>query len=247
MIERQVTIFKLHNRGDMLPPGDVHQIRRVLSQGGLCVLPSDTCYALAGNPLRKGVASLVDAVLERQQQKISLAFASQVMVERYVDLGTPEYRILDAAHRNTPLTLIAPVSASMDPTMRNALPASLFTKNELGVRLPHSWVERQVSAEMDGPITTAAIYYSDGSRVIDCDDAILIVLGGLMKLRREDVPVIAISHPTIHSNDVSSVVGFSRDSTGKKAMIVFREGAVERKRIIEIAGHLTARDVEEWT
>lgn len=30
-------------------------------------------------------------------------------------------------------------------------------------------------------------------------------------------------------------------------LIVYREGAVERKRIVELAGRMTPRDFEDWT
>jgi len=100
---------------------------------------------------------------------------------------------------------------------------------------------------MDEPITSTAIYYEDGSRVLSMDDAIAIVVTGLMRLQREGTPLVAIRHPTIKSNNVSTVAGFSRDDEGRKALIVFREGAVERKRVVEIAGRITSRDVEDWT
>lgn len=247
MTQHQVTIYTLESRGDMLPPGEIHQVRRTLGLGGLCLVPSDTCYAVAGNPLRRGVADLIDAVLDRHGQKISLSFASQIMIERFVELGYKEHRILDAADHNTPLTLVAPIRASLDPVVQEALPRSLFTKGELGVRLPHSWIERQLSAELDSPITSTAIYYADGSRVLNFDDAVTIVLAGLMRIHRENTPVIAIRHPTITSHDVSSVVGYKRDPSGQQGLIIFREGAVERKRIVDIAGAISPRDVEEWT
>jgi tRNA A37 threonylcarbamoyladenosine synthetase subunit TsaC/SUA5/YrdC len=247
MTEHLVNILNVAHRGDVLPPGEVHQVRRALGLGGLCLLPSDTCYALAGNPLRRGVPSLVDAVLDRGEQKIPLSFASQAMIERYVDLGYREYRILDAADKNTPLTLVAPISDALAPNVREMLPKSLFTNAELGVRLPHSWIERQISAEMDGPITTAAIYYSDGTRIVNFDDAIEITIAGLLRIGRPDVPLIAIRHPPFRSRDVSSVVGFVPDPSGQKSLVIYRQGAVERKKIIEIAGRWTPRDVEEWT
>ncbi|WP_030528560.1 Sua5/YciO/YrdC/YwlC family protein [Phycicoccus jejuensis] len=246
-MQRNLTIFKLKSRGDMLPPGDVHQVRRTLREGGLCIVPSDTCYALAGKPTRDGVPALINAILDRHEEKISLSFASQLMIERYVDLSFREHRILDAADKDTPLTLVAPISQQLSPHVQDALPSALYTRGELGVRLPHSWIERQLSAEMDEPITSTAIYYDDGSRVVSIDDAIAIVVAGLMRLQREETPLIAIQHPTIKATDVSTVAGFSRDDEGRKALIVFREGAVERKRVIDIAGRISSRDVEEWT
>ena len=247
MAERNVPVFRLRNRGDLLPPGEIYQIRRTLNHGGLCLLPSDTCYALAANPMRKGVAELIDLVLDRNKQKIALSFASQIMVERYVDLGVQEYRLLDAADRNMPLTVVAPISRRLAPNVQASLPEALFTKGELGIRLPASWVERQISSEMDGPITTAAIYYEDGSSVRNFEDAIAVVLTGLTRAQRDDVPLVAVRHPTIKARDVSSVVGFPDDPDGKRLMIVYREGAVERKRLVELAGRITPRDIEDWT
>jgi len=247
LMERLVTIFNLAARGDMLPPGEIHQIRRALTAGGLCILPSDTCYALAGNPLIAGVPALVNSVLDRHEEKISLSFGSQPMVERYVDLGYREHRLLDAADKSTPITLVAAVSTDLPDQVRRALPAALYTTGELGIRLSQSWIERQVSSELDVPVTSAAIYYADGQPVRSFDDAITIVISGLLRAQNDETPLVAVRHPPVNSKGVSSVVGYKRDEDGRNVLVVFREGAVESRRVIEIAGKLSARDVEDWT
>lgn len=244
----RVPIFKLESVGQVLPPGDVHQIRRVLDGGGMCLLPSDTCYAIAVQPLRRGTTQLLDRVLARGHAKISLSFASQLMVERFVDLGVEEYRILDASDRSTPITVVAPISEDLDPQVRRALPAALFTDDRLGVRLPTSWVERQISAEIDGPVTSAAIYYPNGDPVRDFDDALEITTSGMDAHGIPFSRLVAVRHPTIRSQDVSSVVRFDGGvGENRRGLRVLREAAVGAKQLSEIAGRISFRDVEEWT
>ncbi len=244
---QRVPIFRLSSVGEVLPTGDVHQIRRVLRAGGLCLLPSDTAYALAVQPLVRGSTALLDAVLARKGAKISLSFASQVMVERFVDLGFEERRLLDSAGRTKPITVVAPLAPTLDQQVRDALPAALFTRDALAVRLPHSWIERQVSAEIDGPITSAAIYYENGSPVRNFDDALGIVKAGIESLDLPLSNLTAIRHPTIRSIDLSSVVEFRSRSDGRREMNVLREGAVSAKDLAALAGTPTPRDYDEWT
>ncbi|TKJ33489.1 hypothetical protein A6V29_15980 [Blastococcus sp. CCUG 61487] len=100
---------------------------------------------------------------------------------------------------------------------------------------------------MDAPITTAAIYYDDRTPVKNFSDALAVVLAGLSRLDKAETPLVGIRHPTIKAKDVSSVAGFPLNEEGRKMLMVYREGAVEHKRIVDIAGRLTPRDVEEWT
>ena len=136
-----VNVYTLNGPDDILTAGEVHQIRTTLNSGGICIVPSDTCYAVAVKPLRAGATELVDRVLDRNHTKISLSFGSQAMLERFVDLGIPEYRILDSLKRSQPVTIVAPISETLSPETRASLPRAVFSENgSLGVRRWCQWV-----------------------------------------------------------------------------------------------------------
>lgn len=243
-----VDVYTLNGPDDILTAGEIHQIRTTLNSGGICIVPSDTCYAVAVRPLRAGATELVDRVLDRNHTKISLNFGSQPMLERFVDLGIPEYRILDSLKRSQPVTIVAPISEALSPETKASLPRAVFSENgSLGVRLSGSIVERFLSNELDTPLTTAAINHPDGSPVRDFHDAVDIVSASLVRNSSQKYfSVAAIRHPSIPMRALSTVVGISRslDGTG---VIIYRQGDVNRRVLENLAGTMTLRDASEWT
>lgn len=240
-------VFQVTGFNEALSTADTHAITRVLRMGGLCVIPSDTCYAIAADPLRKGLPEVINTVLQRHNTAISLSFGSQRMLERYVRLGYADLRVLDASSRQEPLTLVAPVRPDAHELLRTSLPAALGgDPGHLGVRLSFSMVERQIASEYDKPLTTAAIYYDDGSPMRDFSDALDYVVTRLDQTG-QTAALAAVRHPTVKSGGVSTVVGFKKPSADGQGMTVYREGATSTKRLQNIAGRVTPRDVEDWT
>lgn len=248
MKEVKVDVYTLDGPDDILTAGEVHKIRTTLNRGGICIVPSDTCYAVAVKPLRAGATELVDRVLDRNHTKISLSFGSQAMIERFVDLGIREYRILDSLKRSQPVTIVAPISETLSPETRASLPRAVFSENgSLGVRLSGSIFERFLSNELDTPLTTAAINYPDGNPVRDFHDAVEIVSGSLVRnSSQKQFSIAAIRHPSVPMRALSTVVGISHslDATG---VIIYRQGDVNRRLLENLAGTMTFRDVSEWT
>ena len=243
-----VDVYTLNGPDDILTAGEIHQIRTTLNSGGICIVPSDTCYAVAVRPLRAGATELVDRVLDRNHTKISLSFGSQPMLERFVDLGIPEYRILDSLKRSQPVTIVAPISEALSPETKASLPRAVFIENgSFVIRLSGSIVERFLSNELHTPLTTAAINHPDGSPVRDFHDAVDIVSASLVRNSSQKYfSVAAIRHPSIPMRALSTVVGISRslDGTG---VIIYRQGDVNRRVLENLAGTMTLRDASEWT
>lgn len=243
-----VDVYTLNGPDDILTAGEFHQIRVALNSGGICIVPSDTCYAVAVKPLRAGATELVDKILNRNQTKISLSFGSQAMLERFVDLGIPEYRILDNVNRSQPVTIVAPISEALSPETKASLPRAVFSENgSLGARLSGSIVERFLSNELDTPLTTVAINYPDGTPVRDFHDAVDIISASLIgSSSQTHFVVTAIRHPSVPMRALSTVVGISR-SPDVSGVIIYRQGDVNRRTLESLAGTITLRDVSEWT
>lgn len=225
----------------------MHATVSLIKRGGICILPSDTCYAVAVDPMRRGVTTIVDKLLGRHHAPISVSFGSQRMMERFVHLGFRELRILDDSTPSQAVTLVAPIREETDGgRMAKALSESLFgTPGFLGARLPFSFVERQLSTELDKPITTIALYYPDGSPVKCFDDAIDIVVDAAEQ-RGIEINIIALRHPVIRSSGVSTVFGFA-EMDGCSVMVIYREGEASANRLKKVAEIVTPRDVEDWT
>ena len=65
----------------------IDKIVEVLRQGGVCILPSDTCYMLAVDAINQGA---VDKLLKLKTsmigRPISVVVANEQMLEEYVEI-----------------------------------------------------------------------------------------------------------------------------------------------------------------
>lgn len=246
MDQKVERIYRLTARGELLGTAAVHEIRRLLNAGGLCIIPSDTCYALAGIPFVRGVVDLIDAILARGTKEMPLTFGSLVQAERFVEFNHRHYRLMDNNTGDRPLTVVAPISTGQSELIRKRLPEVIHTDGTIGVRLPHSWVERQLSSELDQPTTTAAITYPDGQGVRNLADAISVVEKGL-EVYPHRVSFVAVEHPPIKAKHLSSVVEIADPNEHPDGVIVHREADVDRKTVIQWVGRISSRDIEDWT
>lgn len=228
------------SRGGELTLGEMHEVRGALNKGGLAIVPSDTCYALAGIPFVRGVPGLIDSVLCRGFEKISLGFGSLAMAERFTTFGWMEYRLADEFLPG-PLTIVAPIRP--DVPNRAVVAELLHTSGTVGVRVTQSRVERQISNELQAPLTTSAIMRS-GLSVKHYEDAVETVQRGLDGVDLSDrVPLVAIRHPDVREGDRSTVV----ERSGPRCLVVHRDGAVDERKLRRVVRSYTPRDVEDWT
>jgi tRNA A37 threonylcarbamoyladenosine synthetase subunit TsaC/SUA5/YrdC len=230
--------------------GDVYELRSILRNGGLCVLPSDTCYALAGLPFVRGIGDDIDRLLERNGEKISLAFGSLTLAERYVEVDWADYRIIDEFMPG-PLTLVEPMRCGLDGMQRDLMSRVLRTAGTIGVRISDSIVERQLSTELDRPVTSVAIYYQKQVPVKNYVDAVDIVREAM---QRHDVRrrLAAVRYRKVRDGEVSTVIERRRTTVAnedprEEPYVVHREGELDPIRLIAAAKRWTFRDVEDWT
>lgn len=169
------------------------------------------------------------------------------MAERYVQFSAIHYRILDQMSPNDPITVVAPMKADLDPHIIEAYSRALRSDRTMSVRLPRSWIERQISGELDRPITTAAILGEDRKGTKNFDEAFDIVVGGMVRTGIER-RLCAIKHPTIRAGALSTVIGVgARNDRGASGIVIHREGDTSLRKITQVVGRLTPRDFEDWT
>lgn len=232
--------FQLTRNG-CLHLGEAHKLRDHLVRGFLCVTPSDTCYALAGLPFRKGVSSKILRLLDRPTAQVPLTFGTLAMAERFAEFHRDHYALLDQFAPG-PITVVAPLKHELD---REHISSALNTDGTVGIRIPDSNVERQISCEVDRPITTCALYYANGSGVRNFTDAIDIVCEAMDRHGISE-PLAAVSYPSFAHTQMSTVVE-SRRSLGEEPLVFGREGAIDRASIIRAVDRWTYRDVDDWT
>jgi L-threonylcarbamoyladenylate synthase len=220
--------------GDALAYSDLRSVCEILRDGGLCLVPSDTCYSIAALPFRRDAIARLGRVLPgKEQEPIPLCFGSLALVKKWVRLTPRDIRAIDEFWPG-PLTLVCEIAEWHDPEIVSEM---LHTVGNIGVRIPDSAVERQISSELERPITTCAVRDEAGRAVQSFDDAISVVRGRIDAIG-EPISFAAIRGRRRLSRTVSTVatVQVSQapadvDTGEGYTLYVFRPGAIEPEKI----------------
>lgn len=230
--------MKIEFNNSELNPEQMREILRIISLGGVCLIPSDTGYSLAtipNSPLN--IDNLRCLLPHASTAPISLCFASRDMAKKYVMLSAKDERSFDV-FKFAPITLICPL---IDGRVKKSLAPVINTLNTLGIRISDSIIERQISQKIGRPITTCAVRNEKGDIVRVFDDAIEI-LKNRMKSVGKVIPFAAIKSPYIKYGKDSTIISFI-DSHVK----ILRYGMIDPQDIIREAKGITQFDIEDWT
>lgn len=236
--------------GDSLLYAHLREACHTLRSGGVCLLPSDTAHSLAALPSRRDaverIAQLRQAV--SSDEPISLAFGSLRLVERFAHLTDRDYRLIDA-HCPGPLSLVC---TAVERLEASPLLGNLRGAGAMIVRIPNSPVERQLSTELEGPITTALVRSDDGQPLRAFDDA-LAVVRGRMKARGESFPLLAVKMNRLMYSDLSTIVTVQPSvAPGALALrepykvFVFRPGVIDPEELEHSLQRFSLSDLEDW-
>jgi L-threonylcarbamoyladenylate synthase len=238
--------------GDSLSYGHLNDACHTVRWGGLCILPSDTCYSLAALPfLRDSLAHLAEILPEKLTDKIPLAFGSRSLVESYVTLTARDLKIIDTSCPG-PVTLVCKIKETQDQRIIEDL---LHTRGDIGIRIPDSGVERQISVELQRPITTCAIRDNNGQAIRSFDDAVSIVRDR-MQARGTNFLLLAIKMTRLTYKELSTVLTTQPEALpnhAKEALVepysvyVYRPGAIEPRKLEAALRRITWSDIEDFT
>jgi len=236
--------------GDSLAYGHLRQVCYTLRHGGLCILPSDTCYSLAALPFRRdALAHLASILPGKDSDPIPLAFGSLALAQQYVRLTPRDEKLIDA-YCPGPLTLVCEINDQHD---KKIIEDMLHTHGTIGVRIPDSTVERQVSIELQRPITTCAIRDDSGEPVRIFDDAVSLVRMR-MKARQEEFLLFAVRMTRLAYREVSTVASVQKEGLpeGKElvspySVFIYRPGIIEPEQLESALRKLWPSDFEDWT
>lgn len=214
------------------------EIYKVIALGGVCLIPSDTGYSLATNPYSiANVENLRMLLPHASNAPISVCFASREMAKKYVILSSKDERTFDV-FQYAPITLICP---TLNERVKKQLQPVIKKLNTLGVRISNSVIERQISSNLDKPITTCAVRDDKGDIVRNFDDAIEI-LKARMKEIGKIIPFAAIKTSSIKYDKDSTIISFANSEVK-----ILRVGAIDPQDIIREAKGITMYDIEDWT
>jgi L-threonylcarbamoyladenylate synthase len=164
-----------------LRPEHLERVGEILQDHGFVLLPSDTAYSLAAVLDAERVRQNINAILERPDDPISLAFSSVAIVQQWTSENTVADRLLERFTPG-PITVVRTVSRHIPADLTNKVFRS--QNRTIGVRIPNSVEERDVAAAAAGPVTTVAVRRSpqDPSLITTLDEAISIVAAGIARI-----------------------------------------------------------------
>ncbi|OGU33915.1 MAG: hypothetical protein A2068_09680 [Ignavibacteria bacterium GWB2_35_6b] len=225
--------------GNGLSTFHLQQIRSILLDRGMVLLPSDTCYALAAIPGDKEVYKLINKILNRGKLPMSLAFPNFERVQYYVKVNVIVANLIEVFTPG-PITVVCkPLSENVrEKKVKDVINS---TDGTIGVRISDSHIEREVAGCSFFPITTAAVRDENGNVVQDFNKAIEIVTNGTQKNKFTNWAVIEgnnflSQHSTVVRVDYSS-----------NEVIILRKGLITEQQIKKgIENRFPQWAREEW-
>jgi len=180
--------------------GSVEAAVEVLRAGGIVALPTETVYGLAVLPHAGPLARLLTAKRRPHEKGIALAVDSIAQVERLADLPAAARRLAERFWPG-PLTLVVPARSDQARELPGPL---LGPTGDLGFRLPHHPVPRQLAAQL-GPLALTSANVSGGPDARTVDE-LLIALGDAPSLVLDGGPVLGGVASTVLAIDAAGVV-----------------------------------------
>jgi tRNA A37 threonylcarbamoyladenosine synthetase subunit TsaC/SUA5/YrdC len=228
------TIYKnslYPTKGHLLTSSDLNKIKNILSNGGICVVPSDTGYSIAANPFNELSISRIGLLFpERSRDPISLSFGTIRMIRDYVQLTSEDDMILDSLPNA--LTLVCSV---IDNEQHRRLSNRLRTDATIGVRFPDSIFEHLISNELGHPITTYAIRNGD-TIVRDFDEAVQIINTQILRCGMEFDLLFIPKDRKIEYDLHSTVITVQQELIKDRNIMVkvLREGVLDIRDITKL-------------
>ena len=214
--------------GHVLLHSDLRIVCDIMRRGGICIMPCDTCYTLAALPHRLTTIAALRAMFPgRPNEPISLSFGSTHMLNQFVRLTSLDHKLLEQFAPG-PMTLVCRLTNAMKVKALSGIADTL--NHTLGVRIPDSSVERQLSVELEHPITTYAIRVEQDI-IRSFRDAYDYIATKLDEL--EDPPEVAgIRNPSpLKYPDHSTVVTVQQIEPEFNIPHVYREGIIDARTI----------------
>ncbi len=143
-------MIKLYSKNN--PPERIDEIVKVLRDGGIIIVPTDTTYALACHAMKERAVERICKIREinPSEHPLSVICYDMSAISEYALISTPIYKVMK---RNLPgqFTFILPG--------KNKLPKIFKSKKagEIGIRMPESPILSDILRQLEAPIMTASL------------------------------------------------------------------------------------------
>ncbi|MBV9762374.1 MAG: Sua5/YciO/YrdC/YwlC family protein [Acidobacteriaceae bacterium] len=122
--------------------------------GGLVLLPSDTCYCLAVLAVDEAARRHVNAILNRPDDPVSIACSSYLQVHRLVEVDHIVSLLLEHFTPG-PITVVCAAKPEISTYFLERAIGSF--DQSIGIRIPDSFIERDIAANTEYAQMTVAI------------------------------------------------------------------------------------------
>lgn len=237
-------VIRLSDRtpGNGLSTSHLQQIKNILLTRGMILLPSDTCYSLAAIPANKEMYQLINKILDRGSEPMSLAFNNFNSVERFVEINIIVANLLELFTPG-PITIVCKAISKIYEKRGFAdIVKEIINSSDgtIGVRIPDSIIEREIAGCTYYPVTTVAIRDSNGQIVQDFEKAIEIVSNGMKKNNHSNWAAIEGNN---FFNQHSTVV---RVNYTTNQCVIIREGEIKADQFKGIENRFPFWAYEDW-
>ncbi len=226
-------------RGGGLSTGAVQLLSGKLMRRGYILLPSDTCYSLAAIAIDDTVHGRINAILNRGDDPISLAFPSYFQLQQFVHVDRVAAALLE---QFTPGPITVVCRANEKIPKRFLTHTIKSGRGTIGVRIPDSYVERDIAASTPYPLTTVAVRDPKTKREIrDFSRALRVVGAGIERCGGAGWAAVAGEAFYAHHSTVVEVVG------GAEGVTLLRKGDIPFDRIVAASVDISHLAMGDWT
>ena len=158
---QRAEVFRIHPDRPSWPL--IRRVARLIREGEVVAVPTDTVYGLAADPFRKGVAESIFEIKQRPESNPILLLIDSL--EQLSDVArdiSPAVRRIAAAFWPGPLTIVAPASPRV--------PAAITTgTGTVAVRLPAAALIRRLIRASGCPLTGTSANLSGSPAATSAD------------------------------------------------------------------------------
>ena len=145
----------LHAEGREISEADIREIAQSLRAGGVVVIPTDTCYGFAADPMNARAMGKLFAIKQRPPEKSgSLIFASIDKMKAWAEISPAQELLLE---KNLP----GPFTFLLESTRAYPLAGAV------GARIPDFSFTKRLSGEFDAPYTATSANISGNPSLYD--------------------------------------------------------------------------------
>jgi tRNA threonylcarbamoyl adenosine modification protein (Sua5/YciO/YrdC/YwlC family) len=137
-------------------PRGLHQVREVLTGGGLICYPTDSTYAYGWLPEHKGAAEKVARIRKLHARHLyALACRDIKQASEFGKLDNRAFQVMKASTPG-PYTFILPATSLMPKRLVDE------KRRTIGIRIPANNIVQGLLSSLDSPLMTSSISLPDG-------------------------------------------------------------------------------------